>query len=35
MMDWLGEGFDPEEFDIDDINDSLQEEDFGCIDLFE
>ena len=35
MMDWLGGGFDPEEFNIDDINESLQEEDFGCIILFD
>lgn len=31
MMEWLGEGFDPEDFDIDQVNEGLKEEDFGCL----
>ncbi len=35
MMEWLGGGFDPEEFDIEEINESLQDEDYGCVVLFD
>ncbi|MBN2160544.1 MAG: plasmid pRiA4b ORF-3 family protein [Spirochaetes bacterium] len=35
MMDWLGGEFDPEEFNIDEVNDSLKQEDFGCVILFD
>jgi len=35
MMEWLGGDFDPEEFYLDDINEMLQEKDYGCIDLFD
>src|SRR3990172_7013373 len=34
MLGWLGGDYDPEEFDIDSINKSLREKDFGCIELF-
>lgn len=33
MIEWLGDGFDPEYFDKDDINDLLKERDYGCITL--
>ena len=32
-MEWLGGDFDPEEFDIVYVNELLEEEDFGCIEL--
>ncbi len=35
MMEWLGGIFDPEEFDIDGINEALQQSDYGCILLFD
>jgi hypothetical protein len=35
MMDWLGGDYDPEEFDIDSINELLQEKDYGCVQLFD
>ena len=31
MIEWLGEGFDPDYFDIEEINEMLKEEDYGCI----
>ncbi len=31
MIEWLGAGFDPEFFDIEEINDLLKERDYGCI----
>ena len=31
MIEWLGDGFDPEEFDIVKINELLHEKDYGCI----
>ncbi len=31
IIDWLGEDFDPEYFDIEEINEMLQEKDYGCI----
>ena len=31
MIEWLGEGFDPERFDLEEINDLLKEVDYGCI----
>lgn len=34
MMDWLGDEFDPEHFDLEEINWHLKEKDFGCITLF-
>ncbi len=33
IIEWAGTDFDPEYFDIDLINDLLQEEDYGCISL--
>ncbi len=30
-MGWLESGFDPEEFDIEAVNEMLQDEDYGCI----
>ena len=35
MIEWLGDDFDPEEFDIDLVNELLKEKDFGCIELFD
>ncbi len=35
MMEWLGGEFDPEEFDIEAVNESLREKDYGCIELFD
>jgi len=32
-LEWLGGDFDPREFDIEYVNELLQEEDFGCIEL--
>jgi hypothetical protein len=31
MMEWWGEEFDPEYFDINQINSMLKQKDFGCI----
>lgn len=31
ITEWLGEYFDPEYFDIDEINEMLKDEDYGCI----
>ncbi len=31
MMDWLGDEFNPEEFEIDIINEMLKEKDYGCL----
>lgn len=31
MMEWLDNNFDPDYFDIDDINNSLKQKDYGCI----
>lgn len=31
IIDWLGDIYDPEEFEIDIINELLQERDYGCI----
>jgi hypothetical protein len=30
-IEWLGEDFDPEYFDIEEINERLKEDDYGCI----
>lgn len=35
MIEWLGDDFDPEEFDSDLVNELLREKDFGCIELFD
>lgn len=32
-IEWLGGEFDPEDFDIDFINEQLQDENYGCLDL--
>ena len=32
--EWLGEDFDPEEFDMNEINELLQEKNYGCFDWF-
>jgi hypothetical protein len=29
-MEWLGDGFDPDIFDIKEVNEMLQEDDYGC-----
>ncbi|MDP2364546.1 MAG: plasmid pRiA4b ORF-3 family protein [Ignavibacteria bacterium] len=34
FVEWLGGDFDPEEFDIDYVNELLSEKDFGCMSLF-
>ena len=34
MMDWLGEDFDPEYLDFEEINELLQQENFGCFSMF-
>ena len=31
MIEWLGDDFDPEYFDIEEINDMLKDRDYGCI----
>ena len=31
MMEWLGGEYDPEDFKLDEINKSLRQEDYGCI----
>ena len=31
MMEWLGGNFDPEHFDIDEINNNLRQKDYGCL----
>jgi hypothetical protein len=33
-MEWLGGGFDSEEFDIEMVNEMLQDEDYGCLCFF-
>ena len=33
-LDWLGSEFDPEYFDRNEVNELLQQDNFGCIDLF-
>lgn len=35
MMEWLGDYFDPKEFNIDEVNEFLREKNFGCIELFD
>lgn len=35
MMEWLGDYFDPEKFNIDEVNEFLREKNFGCIELFD
>jgi len=35
MADWIGDVFDPEEFDIDIVNEMLEEDDYGCFDMFD
>jgi hypothetical protein len=32
-IEWLGGGFDPEYFDLEEINEGLQEENYGCFDM--
>jgi len=34
LMDWLGGEFDPEFFDIEDVNELLKEKDYGCFTFF-
>jgi hypothetical protein len=31
--EWLGEGFDPEDFDIEEVNEMLGEKNYGCYDF--
>lgn len=33
MADWIGDVFEPEVFDIDMVNEMLEEDDFGCFDM--
>lgn len=33
FMDWLGEGFDPDYFDKNEVNDMLIEDNFGCLEF--
>jgi hypothetical protein len=33
IVDWLGEEYDPEYFDPDEVNDLLKEKNYGCIEL--
>lgn len=33
-LEWVGEDFDPQSFDTKEINDSLQEKDYGCLDIW-
>ena len=35
LMEWLGDYFAPEEFNLDEVNESLREKNFGCIELFD
>jgi hypothetical protein len=35
MIEWLGDNFNPEELNIDEINELLHEKDFGCIEIFD
>ncbi|HPL16363.1 MAG TPA: plasmid pRiA4b ORF-3 family protein [Spirochaetota bacterium] len=35
MMEWLGGDYNPEEFNIDEVNELLHEKDYGCIELFD
>ncbi len=34
LIEWLGGKFDPTYFDIDDINEALKLEDYGCVEFF-
>jgi len=34
LMDWLGGEFDPEFFDVEDVNELLKEKDYGCFTFF-
>jgi len=34
FVEWLGDEFDPEYFDKDEVNEFLQSEDFGCVSFF-
>jgi hypothetical protein len=31
MMEWLGEKFDPDYFNLDEINQNLKKKDYGCL----
>jgi hypothetical protein len=33
-LEWTGEDFDPQSFDIKEINVCLQQEDYGCLDIW-
>jgi hypothetical protein len=33
FLDWLNEDFEPDYFDLEEINEQLREENFGCFDL--
>jgi len=35
LMEWLGDYFDPKEFNIDEVNEFLREKNFGCVELFD
>jgi len=34
LSEWVGDYFDPEECDLDEINECLKEDDYGCLDMF-
>lgn len=34
ILEWLGEEFDPEYFEINEVNQMLNDKDYGCIELF-
>ncbi len=35
MADWIGDIFEPEEFDIEIVNEMLEEDDYGCFDMYD
>ena len=35
MIEWLEDGFDPEYFNLNEINKLLKQEDFGCIEIID
>jgi len=34
FIEWLGEEFDPEYFNINEVNNLLKEKNFGCIEFY-
>jgi hypothetical protein len=35
FREWIGEDFDPDYFNIDEVNELLKEDNFGCIEIFD